>query len=63
MKKPLTLIKGGRIKGAWMQDPDIPQEDIDVFNAALREMAEQDPRWLQLVWEPRKEKPDLKVVK
>jgi hypothetical protein len=39
------------IKDVWMQDPTIPQEEIDAFNAAFKEAAEIDPRFEKLIWE------------
>ena len=47
-----------KIRGYWFHDPTIPQEEIDVFNAAFREAAEVDPRFEKLIWDrkPRKKK-------
>jgi len=45
-----------KIRGYWFRDPTIPQEEIDVFNAAFKEAAEQDPRWLKMIWNRKKKK-------
>ena len=60
----MKVIKGGYKKGLWFHDPDAhPQEEIDFLNEAFRRVGKADPRWLKLIWEPKKEKPKLTVVK
>ena len=60
----MKVIKGGYRKGLWLHDPDAhTQEEIDFLNEAFREAGKYDPRWLKLIWEPKKEKPQLRRVK
>ncbi|RLB01245.1 MAG: hypothetical protein DRG59_06915 [Deltaproteobacteria bacterium] len=60
----MKVIEGGYKKGLWLHDPDAhTQEEIDFLNEAFRRVGKADPRWLKLIWEPKKEKPKLTVVK
>jgi hypothetical protein len=43
--------EGGKdMKGYWFHDETIPQEEVDIFNAAFAEAAKQDPRWEKMIW-------------
>jgi len=60
------IIDGGYRPNTWMHDPNIPQEEIDFFNDAFKEAAEQiDPVFSELIWnkEPKKSHPKLHRVK
>ncbi len=46
----LKVIIGNYKKDMWFQDPDMPQEEVDFINDALREAAKLDPRWQKLIW-------------
>lgn len=35
----------------WLQDPNMPQEEVDEINAALQAVSEKDPRWAKLIWD------------
>ena len=60
----MKVIEGGYKKGFWLHDPDCAtQEEIDFLNEAFREAGKHDPRWLKLIWEPKKEKPRLRRIK
>jgi len=60
----MKVIDGGYQKGIWMHDPNCAtQEEIDFLNEAFREAGQHDPRWLKLIWEPNKQKPELRRIK
>ena len=60
----MKLIKGGYEKGRWMHDPDIDDETLEVFNYLFAKIAENErPEAAELIWHPRREKPELKLVK
>ena len=60
----MKVIKGGYEKGLWFHDPNAyTDEEIEYANEAFRRLAKADPRWLKLIWEPKKEKPQLRRVK
>jgi len=38
------------MKGYWFHDQNIPQEEVDIFNAAFAEAAKVDPRFEKMIW-------------
>jgi hypothetical protein len=38
------------MKDVWFHDPNMPQEEIDLINAAFWEAAQKDKRWAKLIW-------------
>ena len=60
----MKLIKGGYEKGRWMHDPDIDDETLEVFNYLFTKIAENErPEAAKYIWHPKREKPELKLVK
>ncbi|MBW1731811.1 MAG: hypothetical protein JRJ75_13130 [Deltaproteobacteria bacterium] len=60
----MKLIEGGYKKGMWLHDPDAyTDEEIEYANEAFRRLAQADPCWLKLVWEPRREQPEIRRIK
>ena len=60
----MKTIHGGYKKGIWMHDPDCAtQEEISFLNEGFRRVGKVDPRWLKLIWEPKKQKPKLHRIK
>lgn len=56
----MKAIDGGDQKGIWMHDPDAyTDEEIDYVNEAFRRLSKADPRWLKLIWEPKKKQKNL----
>jgi hypothetical protein len=43
-------LGGKDLKDYWFHDQNIPQEEVDIFNAAFREAAKLDPRWAKMIW-------------
>lgn len=59
----LKIIKGGYRKNTWFQDPDIPQQEIDLFNHCFERLSQtHDPRWAGFIWNPETRKPQLRTI-
>jgi len=60
----MKVIEGGYKKGMWLHDSDAyTDEEIEYANEAFRRLAQADPRWLKLIWEPRKDQPEIRRIK
>jgi len=60
----MKVRNGGYQKGIWRHDPDAyTDQEIEYVNEAFRRLAKLDPRWLKLIWEPNKQKPELRRIK
>lgn len=38
-------------EGYWIEDQNTDQDEVDTVNAALKEVAPVDPRFLKLIWD------------
>lgn len=60
----MKVIKGGYEKDRWMHDPDVDDETLEVFNYLFTKIAENErPEAAKYIWHPKREKPELKLVK
>ena len=62
--KDIKVLNGGYRKGKWLHDPNAyTDEEIEYANEAFRRLGRFDPRWLKLIWEPRKQAPEIRRIK